>query len=243
MLAASHSKELFVMTNISPFRSTRLTLRVLVPLTVGAVALSACGSADTSDESTTPEATAASTQDPADSESGAALSVTDPWVSTAEDGMTAAYGVLANDTDAEITITGASSEVSSDLELHETVMDASGAMVMQELEGGMVIPAGESRTLEPGGDHVMFMDLNAPILAGEEIEVVLQLEDGSSVPMLASAREHAGGEENYVGGGHGDMDDHGASTHDPGDHDTHGEMSEHTHEGGHGEHTTAPDEG
>jgi copper(I)-binding protein len=51
--------------------------------------------------------------------------------------------------------------------------------------------------LAPGGDHIMIMDLTAPIRPGDQVEVTLALSDGSTIPFTALAKETTGGEENY----------------------------------------------
>ncbi len=91
--------------------------------------------------------------------------MTDPWAKAADSGMTAAFGTLVNDTDADITITSASSEASR-MELHEMAMGDDGQMVMRPKEGGFVVPAHGSQELAPGGEHVMFMDLSEPLSPG-----------------------------------------------------------------------------
>lgn len=227
-------------TTTRPITTSALA-RVAAPTAALALLLGACGDSEAQSGPADDETPAAGEESPAAEAGTSGLGVEDAWIGTAEEGeMTAAYGVLSNDTEDDITIVAASSETSPMMELHETVMDDSGAMLMQEIDGGMVIPAGETRTLEPGGDHLMFMGLDVPVLAGEEVEVTLELADGSTVPMLASARDHAGGEENYVGGDGHEMGDTDGMTDD---HEGHGDREDHEDEGGHGEHTATPDNG
>src|SRR5690606_33423212 len=113
----------------------------------------------------------------------AAQSVTlsDAWVKAADEGMTAAFGVLSNRGPADVTLVAASGAAAASMELHETVGDGSGGMVMRERDGGFTVPAGGALTLEPGGDHVMLLGLSAPIVAGDEVELVLVFSDGSEL--------------------------------------------------------------
>ena len=131
------------------------------------------------------------------------VSITDAWVKSADEGMSAAFGVLSNDGDADVTIVSASTEASPMVELHETVANDAGEMVMQPKEGGFVIPAGGTLTLEPGANHIMLMGLAKPIVAGDEVSFTLTFADGSTYTFTAPAKDFTGANENYVGG---DMD-------------------------------------
>ena len=102
-----------------------------------------------------------------------------------------------NDSDHDITIVGASSDAATMVELHE-VVDA----VMQQVDGGLTIPAGGELTLQPGGFHLMFMGIPAPLMAGDEVSVTLELEDGSTLPFTAVVKDFTGADEEYAG----DMD-------------------------------------
>ncbi|WP_394685899.1 copper chaperone PCu(A)C, partial [uncultured Microbacterium sp.] len=89
---------------------------------------------------------------------------------------------------------------------HETVPNESGQMVMREVEGGFVIPAGGSIELAPGGNHLMFMDVTSPLRAGAETTITLTFADDSTAEITAPVKEFSGANENYEGGGMGDMD-------------------------------------
>lgn len=127
------------------------------------------------------------------------LSIDDAWVKSAEEGMSAAFGVLVNDGDDDLTVVSAASAASPMIELHETVANDSGEMVMQQKEGGFVVPAGGSLDLMPGGNHIMLMGLTAPLLAGDEVTFVLTLSDGSTFTFTAPAKDYEGANETYVG--------------------------------------------
>lgn len=131
------------------------------------------------------------------------VTITDAWVKSADEGMSAAFGILSNHGDADVTVVSASTEASPMVELHETVMNDSGEMIMQPKEGGFVIPAGGTLALEPGGNHIMLMGLAAPIKAGDEVGFTLTFSDGSTYTFTAPAKDFSGANENYEGG---DMD-------------------------------------
>lgn len=157
-------------------------------------ALTACSSdtADTADSSAT-----AATE--------CALTVADPWVKATEEKMTGAFGMIENSGDADITITSASSPSAGKMEIHE-VVDQDGQMVMQPKAGGLVVPAGGSAELKPGADHLMLMDLPAPIEAGDEVEITATCSTGGSVTWTSVAKPFEGGAEPYVPMDEGSME-------------------------------------
>jgi len=87
-----------------------------------------------------------------------------------------------------ITNTGASDDrlvsvatpVAGTSQIHEMKMDGD-VMRMNELPDGLAIPAGETVELAPGGYHLMFMDLQQPLVEGESFPVTLTFEKAGSV--------------------------------------------------------------
>lgn len=135
---------------------------------------------------------------------GEVTTIADAWVKSADEGMTAAFGELRNTGSDDVTVVSVQTEASSMLELHETVENDAGQMVMREREGGFLIPAGGLLTLEPGGNHIMLIDLTGPLLAGEEVTFTLTFSDRSTLVFAAVVKDFAGGNETYEHG-----DDHG----------------------------------
>jgi hypothetical protein len=87
-----------------------------------------------------------------------------------------------------VTITGGSApdrllaaraEVSTSVELHEMKMEGS-TMRMREV-AGIDIPAGQTVKLEPGGLHVMFIGLKAPLANGSSFPLTLRFEKAGDV--------------------------------------------------------------
>ncbi|MFE4465213.1 copper chaperone PCu(A)C [Oerskovia sp. NPDC056781] len=182
--------------------SARTTRRAtLLGATVTLALLAGCSGTPSGTASGTPSGTASPSASSGASASTAAdhLTVTDPWIKAAESGMTAAFAVLHNDGDEDVTVVGATSDLSR-VELHEMATDDSGAMVMRQKEGGLTIPAGGEHALEPGGDHLMLMELSAPVQAGAEYDVTLELSDGSTLVVTAPTRTFAGAKESYDDG-------------------------------------------
>jgi periplasmic copper chaperone A len=189
------------------------TKLLLAPLAAAALvfSLAACGSDDDSSSDTvdtTSQTTMAGT-DMAEMPGGEAtagdITVTDVWVRQPAEGQTrsAAYGTITNNGEADITLVGGSVPFDATVEIHETVMDDAGTMQMQEREDGFVIPAGGSFTLEPGGPHIMLIDIDPADFVGE-IDITMIFDDGTELTVTAPVRSLAG--MDMEGDMEGDMD-------------------------------------
>jgi copper(I)-binding protein len=112
--------------------------------------------------------------------------------------MTALFGVFSNSSDKTIYILGGTADAAltdSKLDAHEVVKGADGKMMMQEVKGGIPIPAHGSVTLKPGSYHVMFWKLKKPITVGETVPVTINFSNGTSLKVDAVSRDIA----NYAG--------------------------------------------
>lgn len=158
-----------------------------------------------------------------------ALTVEDAWAKAADDGMTAVFGTITNTSDADVRLVSAETDAAASAELHVFVDDG-GTPVMQEADGGIVIPADELFTLEPGGPHLMLLGVTDPLEPGEDVTVVVAAEDGSELTVTAPVRSFDGANESYDPDGdsmsHEDMDHEGT------DHDMEGDAADGTDEDG-----------
>lgn len=130
--------------------------------------------------------------------STASLVVSDAWVKAADSGMTGAFARLENTGSTDIHIVGAASPNSAVTELHEMAPSGGTAMVMQEMSDGLVVPASSTHSLEPGGDHLMLMDVTEAIRPGSEVAFTLEFADGTTQEFTAQVRDFAGAQEEYV---------------------------------------------
>jgi copper(I)-binding protein len=139
--------------------------------------LAACGSDSDSGSDTTAEA------------STVEVTVTGAWIREPAEGQTvsAAYGVIANNGEEDITLVGASAPIEGTVEIHETIMEDDGTMSMQERTDGFLIPAGGEITLEPGGSHVMIMGIEPTEVVGT-IDVTFIFDSGLEVVAPAEVR-------------------------------------------------------
>lgn len=161
---------------------------------VALLALTGCSTGDTGGTNTQQEEPAVQVRE-ADS-----VTIEDAWVKSAVPGeMTAGFGTLENSSDQDVTVVSVESSASPNVEPHETVENESGQMMMREVEGGFVIPANDHLHLEPGGNHLMLMELPKPVKAGEEVTFTLTFSDGSTLEFAAVVKDYAGANENYEG--------------------------------------------
>ena len=74
-------------------------------------------------------------------------------------------------------------------EIHETAME-DGAMSMREV-GEIALPAGTTVNLEPGGYHIMLLDLARPLSVGDKFDVTLTFETAGEQVVEVEVREEA----------------------------------------------------
>jgi copper(I)-binding protein len=89
------------------------------------------------------------------------------------------YMLVTNGGSEDDTLVAASVDAAPEVEIHEMRMDGD-IMRMREVEGGLVIPAGQSVSLQPGGYHLMLMGPD-PLAEGEAHEVTLTFENAGEV--------------------------------------------------------------
>ena len=126
---------------------------------------------------------------------------TDLWVKSSEvstiGGMSVVYGTLTNNTTNDIVLIDGQTDLAGIVEVHEMAM-INGELKMQQIAGGLLIPAGQSIQLEPGGNHLMLMQLTKDLLAGEEISVTFSFEGADDLVVdRILAKPAEGGDEEY----------------------------------------------
>ena len=94
------------------------------------------------------------------------------------------FGRLAVEGGATVELVSASTPVADHVEFHEHSM-TSGVMTMRSLDGIKVEP-GQTVTLQPGGMHMMLINLKQPLTAGESFPLTLKLADGDSMTVAVS---------------------------------------------------------
>jgi copper(I)-binding protein len=113
---------------------------------------------------------------------GAADNVTvqDPYVRLAPPNApaTGAFMVIKNGGDKDVKVLKADNPASRVTELH-THLNENGVMKMRPVPAIDVKAKGQA-VLQPGGLHVMMIDLKAPMKEGDVVPITLTFDDGSS---------------------------------------------------------------
>jgi copper(I)-binding protein len=100
---------------------------------------------------------------------------------------------------------GVSTSVAGVAEVHEMKMD-NNVMQMRALPDGLPLPAGKAVALQPGGFHLMLMDLKLPLQKDTTIPLTLRFKDAkgleSSVDIKVPVSQvaPAGGQKHQHGG-------------------------------------------
>ena len=145
----------------------------------GALALGGCSS----DSASTTESSAPATD--------AAVTVTDAWIPQPASDTSAMFGMVSNSGSEAVSITGGSAPDVGMVQVHEFVKEGNKE-VMQEVPGGLEIPAGGSVELKPGSYHIMMMEVSADWQVGDEVPVTLNLSNGETVEVTAPVKSREG---------------------------------------------------
>ena len=122
------------------------------------------------------------------------LSVTDAWARATMPGQKVSGAYMQLQSDADARLVSASSPAVPRVEVHEMKMDGD-VMRMREVKS-IELPKGKTVSLEPGGYHIMLMNLTKPIAAGEVIPLTLVVESGGkrqTIEVKAEARAPGSG--------------------------------------------------
>ena len=142
------------------------------------------------------------------------ITTSGPWARNAPKtaGAGAAYVVITNNGSTADALVGASSDVATTVEVHETyALEAASMPAESPAAGGMEspmasdagmggtvmgmrpierleIPAGGTVELKPGGYHIMLIELNRELKVGEQVEITLKFEKAGDVKVTAEVR-------------------------------------------------------
>ena len=101
----------------------------------------------------------------------------------------AAFFVIKNNSDKDIAITSANSDVAEKNELHTHIKE-NQMLKMMKIEK-LVVPAKSSLELKSGGDHVMLMGLKKELKVGDEINLELSFSDGDKKKIKVPVKDLA----------------------------------------------------
>jgi copper(I)-binding protein len=164
---------------------------LVLPVALGALVLGACGSDDESTDA-------------------AGVTVSDAWAraTAGQATMGAVYFTIESDTADALIGAEVPSEVAGSAEIHESTVGSSTTMGDMEHEheadaehsmgdhdmatmrpvDSIELAPGSPVTFEPGGYHVMLIDLVEPLVEGDTFELTLDLETADSVTVEVEVR-------------------------------------------------------
>jgi periplasmic copper chaperone A len=110
------------------------------------------------------------------------IHIAQPWARATPKGASSGAGYLTvtNNGTAADRLTCAGSDAAAQCQIHTMSME-NGVMKMRPVEGGLEIKPGETVTLKPGGDHMMFVNLKHALETGNAVAATLQFEKAGSV--------------------------------------------------------------
>jgi len=122
---------------------------------------------------------------------GEGVQATDYWMrSGLKDGNSAGYMLITNYSDADVALTGVSSDVAAAVEVHLSSVDANGVMQMAQQQS-VVIPAGRALELKPGSYHIMIIGLTKDLVAGDEVTLTLHFDGYTDLTLTVPVRDAA----------------------------------------------------
>lgn len=120
----------------------------------------------------------------------------------------AAYLVVHNNGDTPDRLVGADTPRAGKTEIHEHV-HKDGVMKMQQVDGGLAIPAGGEVRLEQGGYHLMMFGLKQPLKDGERFPMTLHFEKAGDLKVdIAVQKTAPAAEKTHAHGEHAEHGDH-----------------------------------
>jgi copper(I)-binding protein len=118
------------------------------------------------------------------------IHISQPWSRATPKGAAsgAGYMTLTNKGTEPDRVSCVSDDASAQCQIHTMTME-NGVMKMRPVEGGLEIKPGESVTLKPGGNHMMFLSLKHSLEQGGMVKATLKFDHAGTIdveyPVLA----------------------------------------------------------
>jgi len=98
-----------------------------------------------------------------------------PWARATVAGQQASGAFMRLTAHEPLQLVGVRTDASAVSEVHEMTME--GDVMKMRAIPSLDLPVGQTVELKPGGYHLMFMQLKAPLVAGSQIPVTLQFKN------------------------------------------------------------------
>lgn len=128
------------------------------------------------------------------------LVISAPWSRATPAGspVAAGYLVIMNKGLSAERLVSFATDLAGQPEVHEMTNEG-GVMKMRPLTKGLVIPAGATVKLEPGGYHLMLLKLKKPLTAGQRYKATLVFEKAGQVEVEFEVRAMGEGQKKSHG--------------------------------------------
>ena len=126
---------------------------------------------------------------PSAAPSGDNLRVEEPFARPAAAGQNgAAYFTIVNPTQEADQLVAVAGDIAMHVELHESVNDGGVMRMIPHPEGFPVAP-GTTLQFQPGGKHVMLMNLNRALTPGESFDLVLTFANAGEIKLTVPVQD------------------------------------------------------
>jgi copper(I)-binding protein len=119
----------------------------------------------------------------------AGITISNAWAQPGfEGGNSAVYFVIENSDDQADLLLNAEATVAEFVEVHESKMDSNGMMKMQK-QDRVKAPKKDQVAFQPGGLHVMLINLTRDLEVGDHFNLTLTFEEAGLVPVDVEVRQ------------------------------------------------------
>lgn len=119
---------------------------------------------------------------------GDPIAVRDAWIREPPPRSPAAgYLVIENRGGDAVELVAAETAVATRTEIH--IMEHKDGRMSMRKADGISVPAGGEVALKSGGTHLMLMQLRQPLMAGDEVELLLRFANGAERRIKAPVRK------------------------------------------------------
>ncbi|MDR3499680.1 MAG: copper chaperone PCu(A)C [Parvibaculum sp.] len=132
------------------------------------------------------------------------LDIQHPWARPSAAKTGAAYFVITNHGASEDALVGVETGASEKAQIHEMTMD--GAIMRMRAIARLVLPAGGTVSVAPGGVHVMLIGLKGPLKDGASFPMTLVFEKAGRIEVTVEVQTPDEMRAGEAGSGH-DMHD------------------------------------
>ena len=120
------------------------------------------------------------------------LVVENAWTRVgAENGNSAMYFDIVNNTSVNDTLIGVASDAAELVEIHETFKRDENKMGMRQVEN-VPLPAGSTFFFKPMGHHIMLINLMRDLKAGDTVKAVLKFRNSGELKINSPVKNMAG---------------------------------------------------